>query len=267
MFLTRLGFGSKAVVTGDITQIDLPTGRTSGLVEAMQVVVGDRGHRVRVFRRARRRAPQARAGHREGLRVGGDGAATSRRDARGLRRAMAVPARPAARLAGLGAGPGCDRGGRRRAWGLAARGGAAAARGEVTVALSATAACARSIAGSAARTTRPTCCRSRRCHAARRGDRVARNGRATSARRARALGDIVIATGVATRQAAAAGHPSAPSCGCWRCTGCCTCSATTTRPTTAQMARVEARLRRQRPACATGLIERAAPARRRGVRR
>ena len=38
MFLTRLGFGSKAVVTGDITQIDLPTGRTSGLIEAMKVV-------------------------------------------------------------------------------------------------------------------------------------------------------------------------------------------------------------------------------------
>jgi phosphate starvation-inducible PhoH-like protein len=38
MFLTRLGFGSKAVVTGDITQIDLPAGRTSGLVEAMNVV-------------------------------------------------------------------------------------------------------------------------------------------------------------------------------------------------------------------------------------
>jgi phosphate starvation-inducible PhoH-like protein len=38
MFLTRLGFGSKAVVTGDITQIDLPPGRTSGLVEAMHVV-------------------------------------------------------------------------------------------------------------------------------------------------------------------------------------------------------------------------------------
>ena len=38
MFLTRLGFGSKAVITGDITQIDLPTGRTSGLVEAMTVV-------------------------------------------------------------------------------------------------------------------------------------------------------------------------------------------------------------------------------------
>src|SRR5205809_3187830 len=38
MFLTRLGFGSKAVITGDITQIDLPTGRTSGLVGAMKVV-------------------------------------------------------------------------------------------------------------------------------------------------------------------------------------------------------------------------------------
>jgi phosphate starvation-inducible PhoH-like protein len=40
MFLTRLGFGAKAVITGDITQIDLPTGRTSGLVEAMKVVNG-----------------------------------------------------------------------------------------------------------------------------------------------------------------------------------------------------------------------------------
>jgi phosphate starvation-inducible PhoH-like protein len=38
MFLTRLGFGAKAVITGDVTQIDLPPGRTSGLVEAMKVV-------------------------------------------------------------------------------------------------------------------------------------------------------------------------------------------------------------------------------------
>jgi phosphate starvation-inducible PhoH-like protein len=38
MFLTRLGFGSKAVITGDVTQIDLPAGRTSGLVEALRVV-------------------------------------------------------------------------------------------------------------------------------------------------------------------------------------------------------------------------------------
>jgi phosphate starvation-inducible protein PhoH and related proteins len=38
MFLTRLGFGSKAVITGDITQIDLPSGRVSGLIEALNVV-------------------------------------------------------------------------------------------------------------------------------------------------------------------------------------------------------------------------------------
>jgi phosphate starvation-inducible PhoH-like protein len=39
MFLTRLGFGSKAVITGDITQIDLPLGQTaSGLVEVMRIV-------------------------------------------------------------------------------------------------------------------------------------------------------------------------------------------------------------------------------------
>jgi phosphate starvation-inducible PhoH-like protein len=38
MFLTRLGFGSKAVVTGDVTQIDLPSGRMSGLIEALKVV-------------------------------------------------------------------------------------------------------------------------------------------------------------------------------------------------------------------------------------
>jgi phosphate starvation-inducible PhoH-like protein len=43
MFLTRLGFGSKAVVTGDITQIDLPSGRTSGLVEAIAVLAGVEG--------------------------------------------------------------------------------------------------------------------------------------------------------------------------------------------------------------------------------
>jgi phosphate starvation-inducible PhoH-like protein len=43
MFLTRLGFGSKAVVTGDITQIDLPPGKTSGLIEAISVVGGVEG--------------------------------------------------------------------------------------------------------------------------------------------------------------------------------------------------------------------------------
>ncbi|MCC8075208.1 MAG: PhoH family protein [Clostridiales bacterium] len=40
MFLTRLGFGSKIVITGDITQIDLPKDQTSGLKEAMRVLNG-----------------------------------------------------------------------------------------------------------------------------------------------------------------------------------------------------------------------------------
>ncbi|MFT4104005.1 MAG: PhoH family protein [Burkholderiaceae bacterium] len=43
MFLTRIGFGSRAVVTGDITQIDLPRGQASGLVQAQQVLRDVRG--------------------------------------------------------------------------------------------------------------------------------------------------------------------------------------------------------------------------------
>ncbi|PLX97880.1 MAG: phosphate starvation-inducible protein PhoH [Desulfuromonas sp.] len=38
MFLTRLGFGSRAVITGDVTQVDLPDGRPSGLVDAVKVL-------------------------------------------------------------------------------------------------------------------------------------------------------------------------------------------------------------------------------------
>ena len=40
MFLTRLGFNSKAVITGDMTQTDLPTGQKSGLSTAVKVVEG-----------------------------------------------------------------------------------------------------------------------------------------------------------------------------------------------------------------------------------
>jgi len=43
MFLTRIGFGSKAVVTGDTTQVDLPRGQKSGLIEAQQVLANVRG--------------------------------------------------------------------------------------------------------------------------------------------------------------------------------------------------------------------------------
>jgi phosphate starvation-inducible protein PhoH and related proteins len=43
MFLTRIGFGSKAVITGDVTQTDLPRGASSGLIEAQHVLHGVRG--------------------------------------------------------------------------------------------------------------------------------------------------------------------------------------------------------------------------------
>ena len=43
MFLTRIGFGSQAVVTGDVTQVDLPDGKKSGLKEAQRVLKGIEG--------------------------------------------------------------------------------------------------------------------------------------------------------------------------------------------------------------------------------
>jgi phosphate starvation-inducible PhoH-like protein len=43
MFLTRIGFGAKAVVNGDVTQIDLPRGHKSGLIEARRILDGVRG--------------------------------------------------------------------------------------------------------------------------------------------------------------------------------------------------------------------------------
>jgi len=49
MFLTRIGFGSKAVVTGDVTQVDLPQGKTSGLREAQQLLARVPGIRFVLF--------------------------------------------------------------------------------------------------------------------------------------------------------------------------------------------------------------------------
>jgi len=43
MFLTRIGFGSKAVITGDVTQVDLPTGKRSGLIEAERILANLQG--------------------------------------------------------------------------------------------------------------------------------------------------------------------------------------------------------------------------------
>ena len=49
MFLTRIGFGSKAVITGDVTQTDLPKGQISGLVEAQAVLKKVRGIAFTLF--------------------------------------------------------------------------------------------------------------------------------------------------------------------------------------------------------------------------
>ena len=51
MFLTRIGFSSKAVITGDITQIDLPAGRPSGLIEAKNILQDIKGIRMVFFSR------------------------------------------------------------------------------------------------------------------------------------------------------------------------------------------------------------------------
>ncbi len=52
MFLTRIGFGTKAVITGDVTQIDLQRGQKSGLVESARILAGVRGIAFRHFTRA-----------------------------------------------------------------------------------------------------------------------------------------------------------------------------------------------------------------------
>jgi phosphate starvation-inducible PhoH-like protein len=49
MFLTRIGFGSRAVVTGDVTQTDLPAHRQSGLRHALEVLDGVKGIAVTQF--------------------------------------------------------------------------------------------------------------------------------------------------------------------------------------------------------------------------
>src|SRR5436853_7460819 len=49
MFVTRMGFNSKAVITGDITQIDLPNAKRSGLLEAMDVLKGVKGIAFTIF--------------------------------------------------------------------------------------------------------------------------------------------------------------------------------------------------------------------------
>ena len=70
MFLTRIGFGAKAVVTGDVSQIDLPRGAASGLLDARAVLRGVPGIGVHALHRGRRGAPPAGGTHRRRLRQG-----------------------------------------------------------------------------------------------------------------------------------------------------------------------------------------------------
>ncbi|HSR97620.1 MAG TPA: PhoH family protein, partial [Kofleriaceae bacterium] len=104
MFLTRMGFGSRAVITGDITQTDLPRGQKSGLRDALELVEGIRGIArvqfsdqdvvrhplVAALIRAYDQRDRARFEAREGVaasvesgRAPGSGAATDARDAPG----------------------------------------------------------------------------------------------------------------------------------------------------------------------------------------
>ena len=68
MFVTRLGNNSKAVITGDLTQTDLPNPKKSGLLEALKVLDGVEGIKFCHFRGCRRGAAPVGAAHRAGLR-------------------------------------------------------------------------------------------------------------------------------------------------------------------------------------------------------
>ena len=68
MFLTRLGFGSRIVVTGDVTQVDLPGGTKSGLRVVEDILDGRRGRLLQPAHRARRRPAPARGQDRGGVR-------------------------------------------------------------------------------------------------------------------------------------------------------------------------------------------------------
>ena len=67
MFLTRLGFNSRMVVTGDITQIDLPPDQRSGLIAVRDILERGQGHLLRRVRRRGRGPPQAGSADRRRL--------------------------------------------------------------------------------------------------------------------------------------------------------------------------------------------------------
>ena len=100
MFLTRIGFGTKAVVTGDLTQIDLPRGARSGLADASEILRDVARHRHDAVQRGRRGAPSAGGAHRRGLR---GGRVAQRGRAPSERPNARRPRRPRSRKAGAAA--------------------------------------------------------------------------------------------------------------------------------------------------------------------
>ena len=157
MFLTRIGFGTKAVITGDVTQIDLARGQKSGLIEARRVLADVRGIALHRVHQRRRRAPPAGAEDHRRLRQRRTASSDAPppevaacADAAGAPRAAAVAWRCNTRSAT----PTCRAGATLRRWALAAleRDAAVTLRfvGDPRRA-------ARSTATTAARTTRPTC--------------------------------------------------------------------------------------------------------------
>ena len=209
MFLTRLGYGSKAVITGDVTQIDLPAGKPSGLKRgAARSSRGIDGIRFVALQRARRRAPPPGAGHHHRLRarerggggrVGGDGAMAVRVSVTRVRARRLAPAALAPRARAAAACGARPRRRRAHACSLVAR--RRDARAEPPLPRQ----------GPADRRARLRAARGRR-----------------SAPPAALLGDVVISLDTARRQARERGGRSPTrSIGC-SCTASSTCSATTT---------------------------------------
>ena len=111
MFLTRIGFGSRAVVTGDITQTDLPRGKESGLEASWASSRRSARYRVHSFRRRGRRAPSARAADRVGVRARGrDGRQQARAGMTRRARAVVVTVQNASGAHGVPSPAKCDAG-------------------------------------------------------------------------------------------------------------------------------------------------------------
>ena len=211
MFLTRLGFGSKIVVTGDPTQNDLARGERSGLADVSEVLPGIAGIEFVHFGVRGRRAPQARAAHRLGLQGAGRAAravgemtsASLDLDGRGRRAARRSTRARCARSRSRCSRP-------RASTGPCALGIAFVGEDEMRRSTPSTAGSTRSPTCSPSRWTAATSCRP--------GSSASSATSSSATRRPRG------------RRPRPASRRS-PRCARSSCTACCTCSATITRST------------------------------------